>query len=143
MLMLNGLTDKPADALLPLAKSWLSPPAMEVEGDGFSGAGFDPTERAFVIARTKPAGPAMITVTLRAWKDSPAVNPVLRVRRWDAPLPRVEVDGRPSPLGQDLRAGLVPGLEGDDLVLWIRGEWTSPVRISLSAPATTAKGEVR
>ena len=32
---------------------------------------------------------------------------------------------RPAPLGKDVRAGLIPGLEGDDLVLWIRGEWTS------------------
>jgi len=143
MLMLNGLTDKPADALLPLAKSWLSPPKMEVEGGEFSGAGFDPTERAFVVARTKPAGPARLTVTLRASKDSPAVNPVLRVRRWDGPLPRVEVDGRPSPLGKDVRAGLVPGLEGDDLVLWIRGESTSHVRISLFPPERPARGEVR
>jgi hypothetical protein len=104
MLMLNGLTDKPADALLPLAESWLSPPAREVEGRGVSGAGFDPAERAFVVARTKPAGPARLTVTLRAAKEAPTVNPVLRVRH--------EIDGRPSPLGKDVRAGLVPGLEG-------------------------------
>ncbi|MCK7482591.1 MAG: hypothetical protein M0C28_39860 [Candidatus Moduliflexus flocculans] len=36
-----------------------------------------------------------MTVTLRASKDSPAVNPALRIRNWDAPLPRVEIDGRP------------------------------------------------
>lgn len=143
MLMLNGLTDKPAEALLPLAKSWLSPPNMEVEGDGFTGAGFDPTERAFAVTRTKPAGPARVTVALQASKESPAVNPVLRVRRWDGPLPRVEVDGQLSPIGKDIRAGLVPGLEGDDLVLWVRGEWTSPVRIAVSAPDTTAKGGAR
>ena len=143
MLMLNGLTDRPAEALLPLARSWLSPPKMEVEADGYSGKGFDPAERAFAVARTKPAGPARVTVTLRAAKDTPAVNPVLWVRRWDMPLPSVEIDGRPSPLGKDVRAGLVPGLEGDDLVLWIRGEWTSAVRISISPSRGSAKGEVR
>jgi hypothetical protein len=143
MLMLNGLTDRPAEALLPLAKSWLSPPKMEVEGDGYSGEGFDPTERAFVVARRSPDGPARLAVTLRASKDSPAVNPVLRLRHWDAPLPRVEVGGRPAPLGKDVRAGLVPGLEDDDLVLWMRGEWTSPVRISISPPKRPARGEVR
>ncbi len=143
MLMLNGLTDRTAEALVPLAKSWLSPPAMEVEGDGFSGVGFDPTERAFVVARTGQAGTAPVTVTLRASKDSPAVNPVLRVRRWNAALPLVEIGGRPAASGKDVRAGLIPGLEGDDLVLWIRGEWTSPVRISISPPGDPAKGEVR
>jgi hypothetical protein len=133
MLMLNGLTDKPAEALLPLAKSWLSPPAMEVEGEGLSSEGFDPTERAFVVARTRPAWPARVTVTLRAAKDTPAVNPVFRVRHWDAPLPRVEIGGRPAPLGKDVRAGLVPGLEGDDLVLWI----------SIAASEAGAKGGIR
>jgi hypothetical protein len=143
MLMLNGLTDQPAEALLPLAKSWLSPPKMEVEGDAFRGDGFDPTERAFVAARTKADKPARVTVSLRASNDSPAVNPVLRIRRWDGPLPRVEVAGQPCPLGRDIRAGLIPGLEGDDLVLWVRGEWTSPVRISIAVPDAAAKGEAR
>jgi hypothetical protein len=143
MLMLNGLTDKPAEALLPLAKSWLSPPKMDVEGEAFRGEGFDPTERAFVVTRTKPAGPARVTVTLRAAKNNPVVNPVLRVRRWDGPLPRVEIDGRPAPLGKDVRAGLIPGLEGDDLVLWVRGEWTSSVRISIAPAEGTGQGGAR
>jgi len=143
MLMLNGLTDKPAEALLPLAKSWLSPPKMDVEGAGYLSEGFDPTERSFVIARLGKDGPARLTVTLQASKDSPAVNPVLRIRRWDAALPRVEIGGRPAAAGKDARAGLIPGLDGDDLVLWIRGESTSPVRISIFAAAGAAKGDPR
>jgi len=143
MLMLNGLTDKPAEALLPLARSWLSPPKMDVEGEAFRGEGFDPAERAFVVARLRRDGPGRATVVLQASKESPAVNPVLRIRRWDAAIPRVEIGGRPAAAGQDVRAGLIPGLEGDDLVLWIRGEWTSPVRISISPPGDQAKGEVR
>jgi hypothetical protein len=143
MLMLNGLTDRTAEALVPLAKSWLSPPAMEVDGAEYAGEGFDPTERAFVVSRRGQDGPAPVTVALRASKDSPAVNPVLRVRRWNAALPHVEIGGRPAASGKDFRAGLIPGLEGDDLVLWVRGEWTSPVRISISPPGDPAKGEVR
>jgi hypothetical protein len=116
---------------------------MEVDSDGFSGAGFDPTERAFVVARTGQTGTARVMVTLQASKDSPAVNPVLRVRRWNAPIPRIEIGGQPVPTGKDVRAGLIPGLEGDDLVLWVRGEWMSPVRISISSPEATTKGDVR
>ncbi|MCK7478382.1 MAG: hypothetical protein M0C28_14005 [Candidatus Moduliflexus flocculans] len=146
MLMLNGLTDKPAGG--PSAPGQVLAVAAE---DGRRG-------RSVLAAQgsIRPNGPSSspadeagrrrprITVTLRASKDSPAVNPVLRIRRWDAPLPRVEIDGRPAPLGKDVRAGLMPGLEGDDLVLWIRGEWTSPVRIShRSAPDGTGEGEAR
>lgn len=143
MLMLNGLTDKPAEALVPLAKSWLSPPRMDVDGEGFRGEGFDPGERAFVLARTGPDGAARVTVTLGASAESPAVNPVLRVRRWDEALPRVEIGGRPAAAGKDVRAGLIPGLEGDDLVLWVRGEWTSPVRISIAPADGTGKAASR
>ena len=143
MLMLNGLTEKPAEALLPLAKSWLSPPKMDVEGEAFRGEGFDPAERAFVVARLRRDGPGGATVVLRASKDSPAVNPVLRIRRWDAAIPRVEIDGRPAAAGPDVRAGLIPGLEGDDLVLWVRGEWTSSVRISIAPAGGTGQGGSR
>ena len=143
MLMLNGLTDKTAEALVPLASSWLSPPKLDVEVEAFRSEGFDPTDRTFVIARRGQSGPVPVTAFLRASKESPAVNPVLRLRHWDAPLPRVEIGGRPAPLGKDIRAGLVPGLEGDDLVLWIRGEWTSPIRISISPPELPARGEAR
>ncbi|MCX6574671.1 MAG: hypothetical protein NTX99_11885 [Candidatus Aminicenantes bacterium] len=143
MLMLNGLTEKPAEALLPLAKSWLSPPKMDVEGEAFRGEGFDPAERAFVVARLRRDGPGRATVVLQASKESPAVNPVLRIRRWDAAIPRVEIDGRPAAAGQDVRAGLIPGLEGDDLVLWVRGEWTSSVRISIAPAGGTGQGGSR
>jgi hypothetical protein len=139
--MLNGLTDKPAEALVPLAKAWLSPPKMDVEGEAFRGEGFDPTERAFVVARRGQDG--RVTVILQASKDSPAVNPVLRIRRWDSTVPRVEIGGRPALAGRDVRAGLIPGLEGDGLVLWIRGEWTSPVRISIVPADGTGKGGSR
>lgn len=143
MLMLNGLTDRPAEGLLPLAKSWLAPPEMVVEADGYFGEGFDPTERAFVISRRSQNASASVAVVLRASTDSPAVNPVLKLRHWDAPRPHVEIFGRPAAMGKDVRAGLVPRLDGDDLIIWIRGEWTSPVRISISASDMATKGGLR
>jgi len=132
MLMLNGLTEQPAEELVPLAKSWLSPPRMEVAGGAFAAEGFDPADRAFVLSRPGPGGPSRVTVTLHASKESPVLNPVLRVQGWGCSSPAVEIDGKPAPLGRDVRAGFVPGLDRDDLVLWIRLESNSPIRISLS-----------
>ena len=131
MLMLNGLTDKPAAALLPLAKSWLSPPRLEASGAGFAAEGYDPTQRAYVLARRGAGAGAALSVVLRASEGSPVVNPVLVVRGWGASAPRVEIDGRPAPLGPDVRAGHIHGLESDDLVLWIRKESSAPVKISV------------
>ncbi|MCK7531982.1 MAG: aminopeptidase P N-terminal domain-containing protein [Marinilabiliales bacterium] len=55
-----------------------------------------PTERAFVVARHGAGRPRPRRRSLSGpAKESPAVNPALRIRHWDAPLPRVEIDGRP------------------------------------------------
>jgi hypothetical protein len=134
MLMLNGLTDKSGAELVPLAKSWLSPPALEVAGAGFRGEGFDATERAFVVSRDSAAASQPLQVTLRASGESPVVNPALVIRNWGLSPARVEIDGQPVPAGKDLRIGSVHRLEGDDLVVWIRKDAAAPLRITV-APA--------
>src|SRR6266853_4920537 len=50
-ILLHGLTTKSAAQLVPLAKSWLSAPSIEVSGVGFQSQGYDQTQRAFVITR--------------------------------------------------------------------------------------------
>jgi hypothetical protein len=133
MLMLNGLTDKAAADLVPLAKSWLSPAAMEVAGDVFRSEGYDATERAFVVARpaASATAPATAPVTLRATPGSPLVNPAIVVRNWGTSGAEIEIDGARAPAGKDVRVGQVHRLDGDDLVVWVRKESTTPVRITI------------
>jgi hypothetical protein len=131
MLMLNGLTDKAATGLLPLAKSWLSPPLVEVSGGAFQSEGYDPAERAFRLVRREGSPAGRLDVRLKASPDSPVVNPVLVVRNWGPSGATVEVDGRPVALGREARVGLLPGLERNDLVLWVRAESSAPLKISL------------
>jgi hypothetical protein len=134
MLMLNGLTDKSGAELLPLARSWLSPPAMEIAAAGFRSEGFDATERAFVVSRAGAVASQPVQITLRASGESPLVNPALVIRNWGLSPARVEIDGQSVPAGKDLRLGSVHRLEGDDLVVWIRKDATAPLRITV-APA--------
>ena len=131
MLMLNGLTEKPAAGLVPLARAWLSPPVTEVSGDGFRNEGFDPVQRAFVLARVGTREPAAVDITIRATSESPLVNPVLMIRDWGGREPSVAIDGQPAPLSKDVRAGYIHRLDGDDLVLWIRKDSTKSTRISV------------
>jgi len=138
MLMLNGLSDKPAEGLVPLAKSWLSAPRMTVAPGAFRAEGFDPAQKAFVAARSGPAVPAALDITLRAGADAPVVNPALYVRGWGGAEPRIEIDGRAVRPGRDVRVGHVSRLEGDDLVVWLRLESAAPVRITIT-PATGSK----
>jgi hypothetical protein len=132
MLMLNGLTEKSAEGLLPLAKSWLHPAPLTVSGQGFAGTGYDPAQRAYVVERRGPAGPAALSVELGGSAESPVVNPALLVRGWGSGLPRITIDGRPAPLGPLVRAGLLHNLDGEDLIVWIRKESEAPVRIVLT-----------
>ncbi len=138
MLMLNGLSDKPAEGLVPLAKSWLQAPPMEIAAGAFRAEGFDPAQKAFVVTRSGPADAAALDVTLRAGADSPVVNPAFYVRNWGRAEPRIEIDGRAVAAGRDVRVGRVFRLEGDDLVVWLRLESTAPVRITIF-PATGSK----
>jgi hypothetical protein len=131
MLMLNGLSDKPAKGLVPLAKSWLSAPKMTIAPGPFRAEGYDPAQKAYVADRSGPAAPAALVITLRASADTPVVNPALYVRNWGLAEPRIEIDGRAALPSRDIRFGRVARLEGDDLVVWLRLETTSPVRIAV------------
>jgi len=132
MLMLNGLSEKPAAELVPLAKSWLSPPPLEAVDRGFRSEGFDPTPRAYVVTRQGPSALDALEVTLQATPDSPAVHPALLVRDWGLAQARIEVDGQTAPESKDVRVGHIHRLDGEDLVLWLRKETTQPMRISIS-----------
>ncbi len=132
MLMLNGLTEKSAAELVPLAKSWLEPPPLRATGSGFRSESFDPTQRAYVVSRQDASAANALEATLQATRDSPVVNPVLLVRDWGLAEARIELDGKTAPPGKDVRVGHIHRLDGDDLVLWLRRETTEPLRISVS-----------
>ncbi|MCK7501726.1 MAG: hypothetical protein MZW92_75825 [Comamonadaceae bacterium] len=98
MLMLNGLTDKPAEALLPLAKSWLSPPTMDVDGRSVPRRRVrsDRTGLRRRPPRTRPARGRVDGHSPGLRRSlPPSIRPSV-IRNWGAPLPRVEIDGRPA-----------------------------------------------
>jgi hypothetical protein len=137
MLMLNGLTDKAGAALVPLAQSWLSPAVMELASAGFRAEGFDPAQKAFVVARDGAPDTQPLEVRLAATSASPIDNPAFLVRNWGAGGVEVSIDGAPIASSSDVRVGQVHRLEGDDLVVWIRKSSTSPVTVSMRTVAAT------
>jgi len=120
-LLMDGLTARPAADLVPLAKSWLNPAA--IEAIGLRSEGYQAAERAYVLRREGGAGRARIT--LRATVESPLVNPALIVRNWSGGA-RVLVNGKPAG-----RIGQVFRLEGTDLMVWIELESRQPVSIEI------------
>lgn len=134
-IMLDGLTEKSAVGLVPLAKSWLSPPQLQLTGANFHSEGYDASQRAYVIAHEHGTGPAGFELTLDASEESPLVNIAIVIKNWGEGDARIKVDGEVVAAGTDLRIGHAETLEGTNLVVWMRRESTAPVRISVQ-PAT-------
>ena len=131
-LLLDGLTAKPARELVPLAESWLSPPAIDVTGEGFRSEGYDAAERAFVLARDASAKPAALELVIQASEAAPAVNPAIVIKNWGDGEAHIVLDGKPMRAGKDLRFGHVQRLEGTDLVVWIQTQAMKPLRVRLT-----------
>ncbi len=108
-LLMDGLTTKPASELVPLAKSWLSAPSAEVVGEAFRSEGYDPAQRAFVVARMGAAKPATLTLTLGASESSPAVNPAIVVKDWGIEKAQLKINGKPVAWGKDFPRGFSRG----------------------------------
>jgi Concanavalin A-like lectin/glucanases superfamily len=134
-ILLHGMTKKSATELIPLAKSWLSPPTVDVTGEGFVNQGYDPTQRAFVFIGKADAKPAKLRLLLKASSNSPLVNPAFVVKNWGDAEPRLTVDGKSVARGTNFRYGFVPHIEGTDLVVWLAMESVKETQVEFAATA--------
>jgi hypothetical protein len=132
-LLMDGLTTKPAGELLSLATSWLTPAGMEVAGEVFRSEGYDAAQRAFVVKRVGAGKAVVLDLTLQASQNSPLVNPAIVIKDWGEGGARLKIEGRPVAWGKDFRYGMIQKLEGTDLVVWIRKESVTPVKITLAS----------
>jgi hypothetical protein len=130
-LLMDGLTMKPAGDLVPLAKSWLSAPKIDVEGKVFQSEGYDPSQRAFVVSRKNPGSPAALVMTLQGSESSPVLNPAIVIANWGDEAAQLKFNGRPVNWGKDFRRGYIKRIDGTDLIVWVRQQSTSPQRIEL------------
>jgi hypothetical protein len=121
-ILMDGLTKRSPAKLLPLAKSWLAPPAVQVTGAGYRSEGYDPTQRAFVVTRAgdAPAGP--VRLTFAASQEAPLFNPAIVIRGWGEAGARLKIDDKVMAWGKSYRMGHEARLEGTDLVIWMEAQ---------------------
>ena len=91
--------------LLPLARSWIAPPALEVASAGFAAEGYDRNQRAYVLRRE--GGEGALELTLAASDASPLVNPAFVLLGWGEAGAVVARDGRPLTNGREARTGTI------------------------------------
>lgn len=132
-ILLHGLTTKSAAELVPLAKSWLSPPSAELSGPGFQSQGYDPTQRAFVLVRESGSSASQVRVLLKASSESPLLHPAFVIKNWGDAEPKLSIDGKPVARGANFRYGFVSHLEGADLIVWLAMQSTKPTNFEIAA----------
>ena len=130
---LYGMTDQPIDSLVPLARSWNSPPAATLAGSGFEGAAYDKNQRAYVFT-TKSPSPGPLEFSLEATPDSPIHNPAFVVKNWGNRPAKLTIDGKEIPRGKDFRFGHNKTLEGTDLVVWVKANGNKKTSFKIQAP---------
>lgn len=130
-ILMDGLTQRTPAELLPLAKSWLSPPNIQVESSSYRSDGYDPTQRAFVAEKIASGATEPLIMTLAASSASPLFDPAIVIRNWGDAGARVKIDGRAVAAGKTLRIGHEAHLDGTDLVIWMERESTQSLRLEI------------
>jgi len=130
-IMLQGMTDKEPDQLVPLAKSWLQAPEIKITSDAYKGGHYDTSERTYLIEKTDPGHLTPCTFVVEASEDSPLLNPAIIIKNWGNQLAILSIDGQNWVHGEDFRQGIRKGPFGEDLVLWIRLDRQKPVKIMM------------
>jgi hypothetical protein len=131
-ILLDGLTTKTLPDLVPLAKSWLSPPQLQLQGQGYRSEGYDPTQRAYVLDVEKQVSSGTLRMVLNATGDSPLSNAAILIRNWGDGEARMSIDGKPVARGKAFRAALVHRLDSTELLIWIEKQSTSPVQVTIA-----------
>jgi len=125
-LLMDGITNQPPAALLPLAESWLSAPALDVVRGALTSEGYDQAQRAYVLTAT-----AAIQKPIEVRFAGAIYHPALVIHGWMGPEPAVRLDGRALPSGKQLRMGIVPGLRENKLVVWLDVQSQQPSTLTL------------
>ncbi|HVT86826.1 MAG TPA: LamG domain-containing protein [Chitinophagaceae bacterium] len=130
-IMLQGMTDKEAAALVPLAKSWLQAPAMKIISGPFKGGTYDQSERAYLLEKTNIDDKTPCSFILEASNDAPLINPAIIIKNWGGNMATLYINGHNIGRDKDFRQGIRKGTDGDDLILWIKMNVNKPVKMEL------------
>ncbi len=128
-LLMEGMTDKDPEALVPLARSWLHP--AELTGEkGCRTSGYERSQRAYLLSARAP----LFSFTLAASKAQPVVNPCFVIRNWGGDADAdVALDGKKRPLGPAHRQGIIRDVDGSKtMIIYLELEKEKPVSVTIS-----------
>jgi hypothetical protein len=113
--------------LIHFGRSWAYPAELSLTGSGFTSQGYDKSQRCYQLESNEPKG-GQVEISLKGSKDSPVVNPAIRIKNWNSDEAKVLVNGKES---GDCRLGFNHQIEGTDLVVFALMNETSPVQMTI------------
>jgi len=127
---LYGMTENPIKNLLPLAKSWIFPPVVELINSGFRFNGYDRNQKAYVFTNDN-LDASTFQFTLLPDNNSPVVNPAFVIKNCDWSNVELEINGEKINRGDGFRLGHTNTFEGKNLVIWLEYTSITPIKILL------------
>lgn len=123
-IMLHGMSNNPDHEMLPLAKSWLTPPPLVLNHKPVH---YDPAERAYVIDQTATD----FNLLLKASENQPAVRPAFLFTDQILEHPKVYLNDKVLKKGQDFELGVVSDPGQKKTIIWLNQQLTSPSEIRI------------
>lgn len=130
--MLYGATFKEAGELVPLARSWATPPGLELDSRDFRLQKYDVAQRAYVVENLNPGRPAPFQAAFQASTENPVHNVCMYIQNWGEADVDLAIDSSELKKGRDYRLGYVPTLIGSDLVIWVERQATQAFSLRAS-----------
>ncbi|MFC1739670.1 LamG domain-containing protein [Planctomycetota bacterium] len=128
-IMMEGMSDKSPEELVPLAKSWLKPAKIKVES-GCSSQGYDRSQRAYQLISQA----SKLSFIIDASENSPVVNPCFVIKKWDCPNnANLKINRGTIQSPKNLRQGIVRDTDGSrTLVVWLKITSVKPLNVSIA-----------
>jgi hypothetical protein len=125
---LYGMNGMKMNELIRFGRTWAFAPEISVTGDRFVSKGYDKTERCYQLENNNSKA-GKVEFTLKGSMDSPVIDPAIRVKNWNSIVAKILVNGKVS---SNAKVGINHQLGGDDLVLYLPIEETTPVTITIT-----------
>ena len=128
-MLIYGFTNKPAESLIPLARSWNYPPEI-TDMKGADSEGYIKGERAYRIKARQD----QLSFILEGTEKSPVVNPCFIIQGWDDTA-EILMNGKSQASDKLVRQGLVRDVDGElQLIVWLMVESNESLEFNIRLP---------
>lgn len=124
---LYGMNGMNMQELISFGRSWAHAAEIAVAGKGYYSKGYDKAQRCYQLENINTTA-GKVELTLNGSKDSPVINPAIRVKNWNSNGAKILLNGKQSRTG---KTGINHRLDGDDLLVYIPLNEMTPVKITI------------